>query len=102
MLGFEPATPVRRRCITNVCYRRTAKLRRRRHAPAHLNQVAAFTRIADDGCFVIREDARHAWQVACAILRYAEKTPDSVLVLGYAVEIADVDGPPLVRMVADF
>jgi hypothetical protein len=86
--GLKPAAPVGRRQIANVGNRRTTELWRRRHAPAHSDQLAAALVIADHGCLLVRKYAWHARQIAGAIERGAEQPPDRLLISGHAVEIA--------------
>ena len=58
--------------------------------------------VADHRGRIVRKHARHRREVADVAVDDAEQREDGGLVGGDRVEIADVDGPPLVRMVADF
>ena len=57
---------------------------------------------ADHRSWEVREDAGHRREVADVTVDDAEEPDDRFLVRRDRIEIADVDGPPLVRMVADF
>ena len=77
-------------------------MRRGRHAPTHQDELTFGAGVADDRCGIIR---KHSWQrreITNVPVDHAEQRADGFLVCRDAVEIADVDGPPLVRMVADF
>ena len=50
---------------------------------------------------IIRKHAGHRRQIADVSVDDPEQRDDGGLIGGDRVEVADVDGPPLVRMVAD-
>ena len=52
-------------------------------------------------CRIVRKHAGHRRQIADIQADHPEQRRDSGLVRGDRIEIADVDGPPLVRIVAD-
>jgi hypothetical protein len=79
----------------------SAGARGRRHAPAHHGQLALGASVAHHRRRIVREHTRHRRQVSYVAVHDAEKRGDGGLVGGDAVEVADVDGPPLVRMIAD-
>ena len=79
---------MRRRRIANVRHRWPTSSRWRRHAPAHRDKLGAVVGVADHRSRVIREYARHRWQIANVTIDHAEEGDDGGLVGGDAVEIA--------------
>src|SRR4051812_12209065 len=63
-------------------------LLRRWHAPASHDDLSSTRSIADDRGWEVREDARHARQVADTAVERAEQATDRVYTLRHRVEIA--------------
>ena len=72
------------------------------YAPPRPGEFATLDSGAHDRRLVVRKHARHRREVADVPVDHAEQRDDGRLVGRDRVEIADVDGPPLVKMVADF
>ena len=51
---------------------------------------------------IVRKHAGHRRKVADIAVHHTKERTDGFLVGRYRIEITDVDGPPLVRMLADF
>ena len=107
MLGSEPGPPVRRRRLPDVGDAAIdllagEVLRRRRHAPARHDELAALRSVADDRRAVVRDRCRAA--AACcrrgrSARRRAGASPPAT---SASSKDCRCGRPPLVRMVADF
>lgn len=93
---------MRRRRVADVGDRRPARFGWGRHAPAHQHHLFGVAGIADHRCRIVRKHTGHRRQIANIAVHVPEQAGDRRLVGCDRIEITDVDGPPLVRIVADF
>ena len=108
MRDAKPAPPMRAGGVADVRHaavrriRRLQELRRRRHAPGEPRQLATAAGIADNRCRAVGIDIERRFKIAEAVGRRAGDVADRLLIRGQIIQVADVDGPSLVRIAADF
>jgi predicted metal-dependent hydrolase len=80
MLGPQPATPMTGGCVADVGDRRTTRLWRWWHAPAHHQHLASALALADHGRGIIGKHTRHRLKVANITIDDAKQRDDRGLV----------------------
>jgi len=94
VLRLQPAEPVRRRRVADVCDRWAADLRRRRHPPPHRHKFGPAVGIANDRSWIVGKYTRHRWQIADIAVDHPEQRDDCGLVGRDGIKIAQGELPP--------